>query len=230
MTDGSSQGLFVVVAVVIFGIFVAISYYLFRDTLRPSLASIFSDAIEQSQENISEKNLIKKDLLIPLNTDSIHGKATIFSRDRIEMSADGTRFTGVRIDSDKFIEPNKNYVLEFTVERTSGDISYIGGHLDFSSNTVFYLNGVKLDNSDYMDDDPFQTGIVVSEKVNHIRIEFDSNDMENDYYVKNPVIQYRNPIFIQPNRRYEYVDGVRTMVGFKKEYTAVISGMILEEF
>ena len=50
MTDGSSQGLFVVVAVVIFGIFVAISYSLFRDQLSPALASIFSDAIEQSHE------------------------------------------------------------------------------------------------------------------------------------------------------------------------------------
>ena len=45
MTDGSSQGLFVVVAVVIFGIFVAISYSLFRDNLTPSLAGIFSESI-----------------------------------------------------------------------------------------------------------------------------------------------------------------------------------------
>ena len=43
MTNGSSQGLFVVVGVVIFGIFVAISYSLFRDQLTPSLASIFSE-------------------------------------------------------------------------------------------------------------------------------------------------------------------------------------------
>lgn len=48
MTDGSSQGLFVVVAVVIFGIFVAISYSLFRDQLSPSLASIFRDSTEQA--------------------------------------------------------------------------------------------------------------------------------------------------------------------------------------
>lgn len=43
MTNGSSQGLFVVVVVVIFGIFVAISYSLFRYQLTPSLASIFSE-------------------------------------------------------------------------------------------------------------------------------------------------------------------------------------------
>ena len=45
MTNGSSQGLFVIVAVVIFGIFVAISYILFRDNLGPSMSAIFTDSI-----------------------------------------------------------------------------------------------------------------------------------------------------------------------------------------
>lgn len=58
MTNGSSQGLFVVVAVVIFGIFVAISYSLFRDQLTPSLASIFSVATEQAGESFKRKREI----------------------------------------------------------------------------------------------------------------------------------------------------------------------------
>ena len=49
MTDGGSQGLFVIVAVVIFGIFVFISYLLFRDTMKPSLASIFCDAFTETE-------------------------------------------------------------------------------------------------------------------------------------------------------------------------------------
>lgn len=44
MTNGGSQGLFVVVAVVIFGIFVSISYLIFRDKLTPSLSAIFSNS------------------------------------------------------------------------------------------------------------------------------------------------------------------------------------------
>lgn len=44
MTNGSSQGLFVVVGIIIFGIFVSLSYSLFRDTLTPSLASIFQES------------------------------------------------------------------------------------------------------------------------------------------------------------------------------------------
>ncbi|EOH59649.1 leucine-rich repeat domain-containing protein [Enterococcus mundtii] len=47
MTNGTSQGLFVVVAIVIFGIFVLISYFLFRDTLQPGLANIFTNNLEQ---------------------------------------------------------------------------------------------------------------------------------------------------------------------------------------
>ena len=57
MTDGSSQGLFVVVAVVIFGIFIAIAYTLFEDNLRPSLASIFSVSTEQASRSLT-KNLL----------------------------------------------------------------------------------------------------------------------------------------------------------------------------
>ena len=53
MTNGTSQGLFVVVAIVIFGIFVLISYLLFRDNLKPTLANIFTDGLEQSEENLT---------------------------------------------------------------------------------------------------------------------------------------------------------------------------------
>ena len=63
MTDGTSQGLFVVVAVVIFGIFIAISYTLFGDTLTPSLASIFSDSIESTYENLNQYERINEDTI-----------------------------------------------------------------------------------------------------------------------------------------------------------------------
>ena len=46
MTEGSNQGLFVIVAIVIFGIFVSISYLLFGANLKPTLSSIFKDSFE----------------------------------------------------------------------------------------------------------------------------------------------------------------------------------------
>ncbi|EMF0414053.1 hypothetical protein [Enterococcus faecalis] len=59
MTDGASQGLFVIIAVVIFGIFVLISYVVFKDTLKPSLANIFTDGLEQAEDAIDPKVITK---------------------------------------------------------------------------------------------------------------------------------------------------------------------------
>lgn len=59
MTEGANQGLFVIVAIVIFGIFVLISYVLFRDTLKPSLSTIFTDGIEQAEDAIDPKIITK---------------------------------------------------------------------------------------------------------------------------------------------------------------------------
>lgn len=53
MTDGASQGLFVIVAVVIFGIFVLIAYVLFREQLQNALKNIFSTAIDQATSNLN---------------------------------------------------------------------------------------------------------------------------------------------------------------------------------
>lgn len=53
MTDGASQGLFVIVAVVIFGIFVLIAYILFRDTLQPKLANIFKNATDTAEASLN---------------------------------------------------------------------------------------------------------------------------------------------------------------------------------
>lgn len=53
MTDGASQGLFVIVAVVIFGIFVLIAYILYRDTLQPKLADIFKNATDTAEASLN---------------------------------------------------------------------------------------------------------------------------------------------------------------------------------
>ncbi|PQG88016.1 hypothetical protein CUS53_01390, partial [Enterococcus faecium] len=57
MTNGTSQGLFIVVAIIIFGIFVTISYVLFRNELKPTLANIFTDGLEQAEDTLKRKDL-----------------------------------------------------------------------------------------------------------------------------------------------------------------------------
>lgn len=59
MTNGTSQGLFVLIAVIIFGIFVLISYILFKDTLKPSLIAIFEDGVVQAKCEVGSNNLDK---------------------------------------------------------------------------------------------------------------------------------------------------------------------------
>lgn len=56
MTNGTSQGLFVVVAIVIFGIFVLISYLLLKDNLKPTLANIFTDGLQQAEDSSNPEN------------------------------------------------------------------------------------------------------------------------------------------------------------------------------
>lgn len=51
MTNGSSQGIFVIVALVIFGIFCLTSYILFKDTMKPTLAKIYCDAFTITSKN-----------------------------------------------------------------------------------------------------------------------------------------------------------------------------------
>lgn len=63
MTDGTSQGLFIVVAIVIFGIFVVMAYILFEDTLSPAMASMFHTAIEQTNDSVSQYVRISEDII-----------------------------------------------------------------------------------------------------------------------------------------------------------------------
>lgn len=55
MTEGGNQGLFVIVAVVIFGIFVLISYLLFGDKMKTGLATIYCDAFTITSKNTGFK-------------------------------------------------------------------------------------------------------------------------------------------------------------------------------
>lgn len=58
MTEGTSQGLFIVVAFVIFGIFAVLAYVLFEDTISPAMASMFSTATETASNRLTSWELI----------------------------------------------------------------------------------------------------------------------------------------------------------------------------
>lgn len=61
MTNGTSQGLFIVVAIVIFGLFVVLSNNLFGDELSPALVDMFTTSAEQSTNVLDSNNNGKED-------------------------------------------------------------------------------------------------------------------------------------------------------------------------
>lgn len=76
MTSGSSQGLFVIVAVVIFGIFVAISYLLFNNQLKTGLGTIFSEVV--SEEHSEKVALINTSEQTPIYVEYVvNSKGTV---------------------------------------------------------------------------------------------------------------------------------------------------------
>lgn len=59
MTDGTSQGLFVVLAIVIFGVFVALSYTVFgSEGLTGDITELVSESISQTSDRTRRKTLV----------------------------------------------------------------------------------------------------------------------------------------------------------------------------
>ncbi|MDB1651758.1 leucine-rich repeat domain-containing protein [Enterococcus faecalis] len=136
MTDGSSQGLFVIVAVVIFGIFVLISYVLFRDNLKTSLANIFTDGLVQATNSLKDKG-------VPADLE----ENSIFKFDETTGSVEGF-IDGYSHDSSELIIPQKiNGVLvrnispEAFFNETFTDVILPEG-LENIGNLAFYKSNV----------------------------------------------------------------------------------------
>lgn len=62
MTNGTAQGLYIIIAVVIFGIFTLLSYLIFQDPLSPKLTNIFEQSFLQTEEYLKDckKDYLKK--------------------------------------------------------------------------------------------------------------------------------------------------------------------------
>lgn len=87
MTEGTSQGLFIVVAIVIFGIFVSLSYTLFGNILTPSMEGIFLDATHQATSKMNGYEYLDIELL-PATRAHLNHIAFDYNRYHVE---DGSR-------------------------------------------------------------------------------------------------------------------------------------------
>lgn len=147
MTDGSSQGLFIIVAVVIFGIFVAISYLLFRDKLQIGLANIFNDSTEEAQDGLGGKENESN------GSNKFLNSSTLNFEGRTNMYMGGYLFgnngeSGEPINLDKFEKNGNDYVANYTID-ASKYYSYNGGK-DWDSLLITddYSFNIELDDSD----------------------------------------------------------------------------------
>lgn len=135
MTNGTSQGLFVVVAIVIFGIFVLISYLLFKDNLKPTLANIFTDGLEQSEENLT--GIVKEK---PINVQSSREDETyLYAKIRDADESKGE--TEIWVKAKKL----DNVTLELRSSSVT-DGNYTTGSSDMTGSLVIpdTINGMKI--------------------------------------------------------------------------------------
>ena len=106
MTDGTSQGLFIVVAIVIFGIFVVMAYILFEDTLSPAMASMFTNATETA--NIRIGNVENSENILD------YSKLTSFNPYYTDYTVDGNIITLTAVKPDYIVlyfeEPNEKLI------------------------------------------------------------------------------------------------------------------------
>lgn len=113
MTNGTTQGLFIIVAIIIFSVFLGTSYFLFKDKLKPALTHIFTDSNMQAVEALDT----------PINYKSLNGN--------LYMSLD---------ESIKYSFPNLNTIKEDTMGE--GNITYFdyksGRNFGQSGSRPFY--------------------------------------------------------------------------------------------
>lgn len=223
MTNGSSQGLFVVVAVVIFGIFVAISYLLFRDQLTPSLASIFGDSLSFSIRSQYSSIATLKDF-----NSSNPDVATIKSKKDSELiySHDGSSVTYNIYIKPIFFKPERQYSLEYEIELLDGIVETLGGHnASFEGGQIlatpqnFYIDGELKGN--------YYSGVAFTlnkgEK-HKIKVLLDTRNETEDSLKKSM------GVYIQPNRSYTSIIKNTEYNGKQSPaYTVKISNLIVYE-
>lgn len=146
MTNGTSQGLFVIVAVIIFGIFVAIAYNLFGNQLKISLANIFEDSLTQA-ENALNGGVIGDSG----DTDFVDDRVTLENWD-VTISSKTYKFAKIRDKGDFVSSTTRPPMLppevDFTpVDTYTYDAIYVALELK-DDNTYRIVYATKLDNQE----------------------------------------------------------------------------------
>ncbi len=223
MTNGTSQGLFIVVAIVIFGIFVGLTYTVFgSEGLTNDLKVIFENATEQSTKRYNETNLINKETLKQHGgvIGSVH--FTIDNKDKITLTSDGTNYVGVHIP-DTVMEANKSYKMSFNIKTIEGLVTTLGGHMSYSDHTKLIIDGILISETNlkangYLTNWYYGQPFKESEKEHNVEVIFNTNGWDDPLSPPSMQDSDFKSMYIQPNRG-----------NFGESYTVEITNLTLIE-
>ena len=183
MDTGSNKSLFTLIAVVIFGIFLSLSYWMFQDELKNVLADVMGNVTTEVDETVIGGNTLPLGELdfFPLSTSTYSHINGVF-----EYSSTGLAWSGLGITAANF-EPNTTYSLTFTITKLSGNVTNLGGHSWISDYSEVYIDGVIMDGT-------WVSGNAVYPNDNlphRVQVIFNTNRWE---------INSNRNLYIQPNR------------------------------
>lgn len=224
MTNGTSQGLFIVVAIVIFGVFVGLSYTIFGDELGPSLVNLFEESFVQSTDAVNgvlDRQLLN---LHTVNLDIAQNGFTLekdYTNKELTLESERGLGGGIKIPTAGLLKINTAYYLEFDMEVLSGKVEHVGGHLGLTEDADVYINDELTVSGNDVGNDwtmgvHLPNTLTTNNKIN-VKVYFTANSLTDGQYED-------APLKIQPNRLWNNPDH-----GYGEPYKVKISNLSFAE-
>lgn len=195
MEMGSNKSLYTLIAVVVFGIFLSLSYWLFQDEFKGVLATtLFGTSLSIDKKVSILEDYVMNGYLVYTNSITVISKGL---QDITYTCTGGTYWGEGLYFEAKHLEVNKKYVLAFDMVKTSGDIFRIGGHNVLGDDLDIYIDGVKIESAN-SSTVPYPNDNLT----HHIEFHFNTKYLVKDgtnVYVSNTTETYPY-YYIQPNR------------------------------
>ena len=198
MESGANKSLFTLLAIIVFGIFLALSYFMFQDKLKGVLASV-TDKTELRIDNRLDAVLNQSTVLTALQLKQFNpNNETITILDATQNGYTYSSRSKVVSGIGYYIQPSmleagKNYVLTYDIQKNGGNIYKLGGHSTISSSTAVYMDGTQV----YTYGSGF--GYPNDNAVHHIEVRFNTSGLTSAKIAANDLV---DGIHIQPNRDY----------------------------
>ena len=195
MEGGVNKSLFTLIAVVVFGIFLSLSYWLFQDEFKGVLATtLFGTSFSIDKKVSILENYVMDGYIVSANSVTVISKGL----QDITYTCTGGSYWGDGLYFEaKHLEVNKKYVLAFDMVKTSGDILKIGGHNVLGDDFDIFIDGVQVGFSTQ------STAPYPNDNLpHHIEFHFNTKYLVKDgtnTYVTNTSETYPY-YYIQPNR------------------------------